>query len=72
MEGARLRALAAKFCRRSVGVTRIAIASYLPRGDPFDRAIADFSVKYADQNERENGAFVTGMRSRRLAAVTHL
>jgi uncharacterized protein (DUF2252 family) len=32
---------------------RIAIASYLGAGDVFDRAIADFSVSYADQNQRD-------------------
>ena len=32
---------------------RIAIASYLGASDSFDRAIADFSTAYADQNERD-------------------
>jgi len=32
---------------------RIAIASYLGKGDVFDRALADFSVAYADANERD-------------------
>jgi uncharacterized protein (DUF2252 family) len=32
---------------------RIAIAAYLGSGDVFDRAIADFAVAYADQNERD-------------------
>ena len=32
---------------------RIAIASYLGKGESFDRAIADFSAAYADQNERD-------------------
>ena len=32
---------------------RIAIAAYLGKGDRFDRAIADFSGAYADQNERD-------------------
>lgn len=30
---------------------RIAIAGYLGRGDAFDRAIAEFAIAYADQNE---------------------
>jgi len=33
---------------------RIAIASYLGKGDAFDRALADFAVAYADQNERDH------------------
>ncbi|HEX9506083.1 MAG TPA: DUF2252 family protein, partial [Acidimicrobiia bacterium] len=32
---------------------RIAIAAYLGTGDVFDRAIAEFSVSYADQNQRD-------------------
>jgi hypothetical protein len=32
---------------------RIAIAAYLGSNDTFDRAIADFSRAYADQNERD-------------------
>jgi uncharacterized protein (DUF2252 family) len=32
---------------------RIAIASYLGKGDTFDRALAEFAVAYADQNERD-------------------
>jgi uncharacterized protein (DUF2252 family) len=32
---------------------RLAIAAYLGSGDVFDRAIADFSVSYADQNQRD-------------------
>ena len=39
---------------------RIAIASYLGKGDAFDRAIADFSAAYADQNERDYAAFSVG------------
>jgi uncharacterized protein (DUF2252 family) len=49
---------------------RIAIASYLGRGDAFDRAIADFSVAYADQNERDYEAFVAAVNSGRLPART--
>ena len=33
------------------------IAGYLGKGDTFDRAIADFAVAYADQNERDYAAF---------------
>jgi uncharacterized protein (DUF2252 family) len=32
---------------------RLAIAAYLGKGDVFDRAIARFSERYADQNERD-------------------
>ncbi|HEY2310181.1 MAG TPA: DUF2252 domain-containing protein [Gaiellaceae bacterium] len=35
---------------------RIAMASYLGKGDTFDRALAEFAVAYADQNERDHAA----------------
>jgi uncharacterized protein (DUF2252 family) len=49
---------------------RIAIASYLGNGDVFDRAIADFSTVYADQNEKDYEAFAAAVRSGRLTAQT--
>jgi uncharacterized protein (DUF2252 family) len=51
---------------------RIAIASYLGKSDAFDRAIADFSVAYADQNERDYAAFAEAVNSGRLTARTGL
>jgi uncharacterized protein (DUF2252 family) len=47
---------------------RIAIASYLGKGDTFDRAIAEFSSAYADQNERDYEAFAAAVKSGRLTA----
>ena len=49
---------------------RIAIASYLGQGDMFDRAIAEFSAAYADQNERDYQAFAAAVNSGRLIAQT--
>jgi uncharacterized protein (DUF2252 family) len=49
---------------------RIAIASYLGKGDTFDRAVAAFAAAYADQNERDYETFLAAVRSGRLAAVT--
>ena len=49
---------------------RIAMASYLGKGDTFDQAIADFSVAYADQNERDYAAFSAAVDSGRLTART--
>jgi uncharacterized protein (DUF2252 family) len=49
---------------------RIAIASYLGKGDVFDQAIADFAVDYADQNERDYAAFAAAVDSGRLIAHT--
>jgi uncharacterized protein (DUF2252 family) len=49
---------------------RIAIASYLGAGDTFDRALSDFAVAYADQNDRDFETFARAVRSGRLAALT--
>jgi uncharacterized protein (DUF2252 family) len=35
---------------------RIAIASYLGKGDAFDEALGEFAIAYADQNERDHAA----------------
>jgi uncharacterized protein (DUF2252 family) len=51
---------------------RIAIASYLGNSDVFDRAIADFSSAYADQNERDYQALVQAVDSGRVVAQTGL
>jgi hypothetical protein len=47
----------------------IAIAEYLGENDQFDRSIADFSKRYADQNERDYQAFADAVGSGRLAAL---
>jgi uncharacterized protein (DUF2252 family) len=46
----------------------VAMAEYLGDGDEFDRSIADFSRRYADQNERDYEAFVGAVKSGRLEA----
>jgi len=51
---------------------RVAIASYLGKGDRFDRAVADFSAAYADQNERDFEALERAVASGRIAAETGL
>ena len=47
----------------------VAIAAYLGKRDRFDRAITDFSRRYADQNDAEFEAFVGAVRSGRLEAI---
>jgi uncharacterized protein (DUF2252 family) len=49
---------------------RVAIAAYLGKSDRFDQAIADFSVAYADQNERDHDAMKAAIESGRLTAET--
>ena len=47
---------------------RIAIAAYMGSGDVFDRAIADFSVAYADQNEHDYATLKSAVDSGRVEA----
>jgi uncharacterized protein (DUF2252 family) len=47
----------------------VAIAAYLGKRDRFDRAITDFSRRYADQNEADFEAFVGAVGSGRLEAI---
>ena len=35
----------------------------------FDKSIADFSARYADQNERDYEQFVTAVRAGRIDAI---
>jgi uncharacterized protein (DUF2252 family) len=47
----------------------VAIAAYLGTDDTFDKAITDFSERYADQNEQDYQEFTAAVRAGRLAAV---
>ena len=42
---------------------RIAIAAYLGNGDAFDKAIAEFAVAYADQNERDYATVAAALKA---------
>jgi uncharacterized protein (DUF2252 family) len=48
----------------------IAIAEYLGNDDTLDNAIADFSARYADQNQRDYDTFVKAITDGRIQAVT--
>jgi uncharacterized protein (DUF2252 family) len=43
-----------------------AIAGYLGSGDRFDQSIAEFAMRYADQNDSDHRAFVDAIRDGRL------
>jgi uncharacterized protein (DUF2252 family) len=51
---------------------RIAIATYLGASDAFDRAIADYSEAYADQNERDYNALKRAVENGQVRARTGL
>ena len=46
--------------------SRIAIASYLGKNDKFDRAIADFSLAYAEQVQQDYAAFAQAAADGRI------
>ncbi|TFC20314.1 DUF2252 domain-containing protein [Cryobacterium glucosi] len=50
----------------------VAIAAYLGKGAEFDTAITDFSLRYADQNDRDYEAFAEAVRSGRLPSIAGL
>jgi uncharacterized protein (DUF2252 family) len=45
------------------------ISGYLGKGDTFDEAIADFSIAYADQNEKDHAALKRAIRDGKIEAV---
>jgi uncharacterized protein (DUF2252 family) len=47
---------------------RIAITSYLGANDRFDRAIAQFAIAYADQNDKDHALLVDAVKSGRVQA----
>jgi uncharacterized protein (DUF2252 family) len=51
---------------------RIAIASYLGKSTVFDEAIAEFAVKYADQNQRDYEVMQAAVKEGRIEAQAGL
>jgi uncharacterized protein (DUF2252 family) len=49
---------------------RIAIATYLGEDDTFDKAMAEYSEAYADQNERDYKTLLKAVKAGRIDAVT--
>jgi hypothetical protein len=45
------------------------ISGYLGKGDQFDRAVADFSVAYADQSERDHEVLMKAVSAGKLAVA---
>jgi uncharacterized protein (DUF2252 family) len=60
------RALALSHARSGCPVT---LSGYMGRSDVFDRAIAAFSVAYADQNEKDHAALAAAVRKGKVKAV---
>lgn len=49
---------------------RIAIYGYIGKGKVFENAMVDFSIAYADQNERDYQALVVAVKDKRVKAET--
>jgi hypothetical protein len=60
------RALALSHARSGSSIT---LSGYMGKSDAFDRAIAAFSVAYADQNEKDHAALARAVRKGKVKAV---
>ena len=45
------------------------ISGYLGKSDAFDRAVAEFSLAYAEQNEKDHAALVAAVKAGRIKAL---
>jgi uncharacterized protein (DUF2252 family) len=65
----------AKWCGRAIALSHarsgssVMLSGYMGKGSTFDRAIADFAVAYADQNESDHAALDQAVRSGRVKAA---
>jgi uncharacterized protein (DUF2252 family) len=65
----------ARFCAHTLARAHarsgdpVTIAAYLGKRDGFEQSIADFSERYADQNEQDHHAFCEAIRTGRLQAI---
>src|SRR3954468_15156439 len=73
--GAREMELYASWCGKALALAHARsgssalLAGYLGKSDVFDLAIADFSLAYADQNEKDHAALARAVRGRKVKAV---
>ena len=67
--------LYAKWCGRALALSHarsgssITLSGYMGKSDAFDRAIAAFSVAYADQNEKDHAALDRAVRKGKVKAA---
>jgi len=73
--GAREMDLYATWCGRALALAHArtgcskTLSGYMGKSDTFDQALAEFSVAYADQNERDHAALKKAIRSGKVKAV---
>jgi len=67
--------LYAKWCGRALALSHarsgssVLLSGYMGKSDVFDRAIATFSIAYADQNKRDHAALQRAVHNGRVKAV---
>ena len=65
----------ARWCGASLAISHArsgdpaVISGYLGKGDVMDRALASFSIAYADQTEQDHAAFERAIRAGELDAI---
>jgi len=73
--GAREMGLYATWCGRALALSHarsgcsVTLSGYMGKSDAFDKAIAGFSMAYADQNEKDHAALERAVRSGKVKAV---
>jgi uncharacterized protein (DUF2252 family) len=73
--GAREMGLYAGWCGKALALAHarsgcsITLSGYMGKSDVFDRAIATFSMNYADQNEKDHAALDRAVRSGKVKAI---
>jgi len=51
---------------------RLAISAYLGKSNVFDKALVEFAVAFADQNERDYQSLVAAVKAGRIKAETDI
>jgi hypothetical protein len=64
-----------KWCGRALALSHsragssVLLSGYMGKNDIFDKAIAEFSLAYADQNESDHAALERAVRKGKVKAV---
>jgi uncharacterized protein (DUF2252 family) len=67
--------LYATWCGRALALSHarsgssVLLSGYMGKSDTFDQALADFSMAYADQNEKDHGALERAVKQGKVKAV---
>lgn len=59
----------AQFCGHTLALYPALISGYLGKSDAFDKALAAFSISYADQSEKDHAALKRAIGNGKIDAV---